>query len=298
MKKKLTTDQINLRLSKRGYTLVGQYVNVMTKSEFLCANGHKWSATPDSVMRGSGCPFCSKAIYSQSRRMSISDVTARAKTHGIEYVDGYRNCATPARFKCEHGHIWQTSAWNVFAGRGCPVCANKKRGIARRVTKSEINARLFERGIRLVNDVITVSTKVDFICDCGNIWSAKPNNILNGTGCPKCAKSGFKVTLPGVFYIIRAHSSDSAFVGYGITNSIKTRLRRHKRNIGNRGFTIDRVVEIHSSGVIVSSLESSVKRIFPRFGQDIDGFAVEATFEYEFERLVGFANSFVDLCSD
>ena len=297
MKKRLTLQQVNDRLHDRGYRMVSDLVNVMVKGEFVCSEGHSWLATPDSVMRGNGCPTCANLKRSGEQSLSIEEVIRRTVDRGFEYVGGFKNCSTVASFRCDSGHVWETTAWNVFAGRGCPTCANKSRGMARRTSASEVNARLFERGIRLVGGVESACIKTDFRCDCGNIWSAKPNNVLNGTGCPKCAKTGFKTTLPGVFYIIRAVRGSSVFIGYGITNSVKTRLRRHRKNLRNAGYAVDQVVEIRSEGHVVELLERAVKRIFPRFGQEIDGFIVEATFDSEFDRLVKFADSFVALCN-
>lgn len=297
MKKRLTLQQVNDRILDRGYRMVSEFVNVNAKSEFVCGEGHLWLATPDSVMRGNGCPTCANLKRADDKSLSIEEVIRRTTERGIEYVDGYKNCATVARFKCRCGHIWSTTAWNVFAGKGCPLCASTSRGEALRISASEVNARLFERGIRLVGEFELVKIKTDFRCDCGNIWSAKPNNVLNGTGCPKCAKTGFKTTLPGVFYIIRAVRGSSVFIGYGITNSVKTRLRRHRKNLRNAGYAVDQVVEIRAEGHVVELLERAVKRIFPQFGQEIDGFIVEATFDSEFDRLVKFADSFVALCN-
>lgn len=45
----------------RGVSVLGNYVNARTKIEFSCAQGHQWSAVPDSVTRaGTWCPECAR----------------------------------------------------------------------------------------------------------------------------------------------------------------------------------------------------------------------------------------------
>jgi Zn finger protein HypA/HybF involved in hydrogenase expression len=57
---KLTIDKVNDRLANDGRTItqIGEYVSARTKSEFRCQDGHVWVTTPDSVLRGHGCPVC------------------------------------------------------------------------------------------------------------------------------------------------------------------------------------------------------------------------------------------------
>lgn len=58
-KQKLSVNTINDRLAARNIRIVGEYSNANTKTAFLCGAGHRWEATPGSVLRGNGCPYCS-----------------------------------------------------------------------------------------------------------------------------------------------------------------------------------------------------------------------------------------------
>ena len=44
--------------NQRDVELVGDYVNAKSKTLFKCSKNHEWFTTPDSIMRGSGCPVC------------------------------------------------------------------------------------------------------------------------------------------------------------------------------------------------------------------------------------------------
>lgn len=41
-------------------TVIGNYVNSYTKIEMSCSNNHKWSAKPNDLQKGHGCPICAR----------------------------------------------------------------------------------------------------------------------------------------------------------------------------------------------------------------------------------------------
>jgi hypothetical protein len=57
----------------------------------------------------------------------------------------------------------------------------------KKLTKELVNKRIIDRGIQQIGEYINSRTKTEFQCDFGHIWKVKPNDILNGSGCPKCA---------------------------------------------------------------------------------------------------------------
>lgn len=57
-RRRYTPDEVNAKLAPRNIQLIGKYLNAGERTWFKCQEGHTWKATPDSVMRGSGCPYC------------------------------------------------------------------------------------------------------------------------------------------------------------------------------------------------------------------------------------------------
>jgi hypothetical protein len=57
----LTKEIVNERIKDRGIELIGELVTTDIHSVFRCANGHTWKPTPNSVLKGSGCPLCNEA---------------------------------------------------------------------------------------------------------------------------------------------------------------------------------------------------------------------------------------------
>ena len=58
----------------------------------------------------------------------------------------------------------------------------------KRLTKEIVNERLVDRGIVMLDEYVRQTVKARFECSCGNVWEARPNNILSGKGCPECGK--------------------------------------------------------------------------------------------------------------
>lgn len=73
--------------------------------------------------------------------------------------------------------------------------------MARRLTRQEFVDNLIKKGrtdVVLIGDYKNSATKTLFKCTkygCGYEWKTRPNNILNGSGCPLCAG---KVLVPNV----------------------------------------------------------------------------------------------------
>lgn len=95
----------------------------------------------------------------------------------------YVNISTKAQFQCSEGHTWTTTPYHVMRGTGCPFCSRKAP-----LTTEVVNDRIADQGLVLLDEFITNSVKVRFQCSEGHIWEAKPNNILNGRGCPYCSE--------------------------------------------------------------------------------------------------------------
>ena len=84
------------------------------------------------------------------------------------------------------GHKWNANPSNLKNNKtGCPACARK------RITKSheehlkEIKA--VNPDVEVVGKIKNTDTKVLCRCKiCGHKWEARPINLKNGSGCPKC----------------------------------------------------------------------------------------------------------------
>ena len=118
----------------------------------------------------------------------------RAKlVHGDKYDYSkveYINSKTKVCIICpEHGEFWQTPH-NHVNGQGCPKCAQIKRRESVTYTTEKFKQQMYElygdRYDLSKVEYINNKTNVCVICkEHGEFWM-RPNNLLNGHGCPKC----------------------------------------------------------------------------------------------------------------
>ena len=98
---------------------------------WICPQGHSYSSSVSSRVRGRGCPICSgKKVLK-----GFNDF----ESHCHELVkdwDFEKNGITPDRvafgsdkkfwWVCDKGHSYECSINNRRAGQSCPICSNKK----------------------------------------------------------------------------------------------------------------------------------------------------------------------------
>ena len=175
-----------------------EYKGAHTKVCIICPNpehGEFWQ-TPNSHMKGCGCPKCGVLTNGDSRRLSKEEFIKRAnEKHDGKYdyskVD-YVGAKTKVCIICpEHGEFWQTPNEHK-KGCGCPKCGNKAKGDSKRSSKSD-----FIKKSRQVHkdkydyskvDYVNSNTKVCIICkEHGEFWQT-PSHHVKGMGCQKCGQ--------------------------------------------------------------------------------------------------------------
>lgn len=184
----LTKEAINSRIDDRGLTLAGEYHGAHVATLFECGEGHSWLARPNNILQGRNCPHCARQFP-----LDKETVNERIAYRGIVMLGDYTNNFTKALFQCSEGHTWEASPQNVLAGTGCPVCAGNMPH-----TKETVNARIADRGIRMIDEYVNNHTRATFDCEEGHTWVTAPANVLSGTGCPTCAE---RYSDNDVFYI-------------------------------------------------------------------------------------------------
>lgn len=104
----------------------------------------------------------------------------------IEIFDNYINSYTKIQCRCTKcGHIFKRSPTNLYKNTGCPECLRLSKFISNEEFVSKL--KLVSSDIIAIDEYSSATVPINFQCLNGHIWSAKPNSILNGTGCPYCA---------------------------------------------------------------------------------------------------------------
>ena len=165
--------------------LKSDYINSRTKvsvEDDRCH--HTWEVSPNSPLRGIGCPYCSqrhKRTYEEFIK-DLKEVNPNIiiLTSKQDYVNG----STKVLCKCNiDGCEWWSLPSFLLRGGGCPKCYGY-------ITEEEFRVKLFQTNpnIILYGKYLGSKVKTQFKCLIdGSIWEAQPYHILHGNGCPTCA---------------------------------------------------------------------------------------------------------------
>lgn len=192
MHKKLTQEQF-LEAAKRkrpeyGYSK-SVYDGAKKKVCVACPkHGDFWLA-PDNLLRGEGCPKCSKF---RNRPTTESFVAAAREKHPeYDYSEAvYTGAKTKMKIICpRHGPFWMNS-WNFLNKGGCPRCS--------RLLGARLRAKTAEAFIKEAKEIFgeyydyskteytARSRGVIIGCPVHGDFQIAPCDHLAGCGCPKC----------------------------------------------------------------------------------------------------------------
>ena len=117
----------------------------------------------------------------------------------IEVIGHYTKSTERIKVRCRIcGKVWEPKAYSLSSGKGCPHCSALKGSINNHGSTGLKNQETFIEQLNSVDKTIEVvgryeNTHTDIACRClrcGHTWTAKPYSLLQGHGCPRCAKSG------------------------------------------------------------------------------------------------------------
>ncbi|EOJ7560266.1 zinc-ribbon domain-containing protein [Escherichia coli] len=193
---KLTHDEQVAAIAKVNpdIEVIGKIVNNKTKVLCRCKTcGHKWSAIPNNLKNGHGCPKCWVLKMVQARKLSHEEqVAAIAKVNpDVEVLGEITGTHKKALFRCKVcNHKWMATPGRIKCGVGCPKCAVFK--VKQKLTLSHYDqVAAIEKvnpDIEVFGEIKNSKTKVLCRCKvCGHEWFPIPNSLKMGHGCPKCA---------------------------------------------------------------------------------------------------------------
>ena len=188
MRRRITKDEFINRLYNinKNIFLIGDYHTTKTNTKFGCyVCNHIWVAKPSRLINNkpTGCPKCNNSmiITEDEFNKRLSKINKNIRI--LEYI-GYSKRST---FKCNIcDHIWKTKPSKIICDNtGCPKCHNCVM----------LNISQIKERVNKINNTITIistasngiRSKINVYCNiCKNTWSAIPNNLFKGKGCPNC----------------------------------------------------------------------------------------------------------------
>lgn len=170
--------------------VIGKYTG--SKNKILCKckiDGTKWLATPSLLLQGRGCPICGrKTIRRKLTRNNKSFIDElKICNPSVKLLESYEKSNKKVRCKCLIcDHEWHSYPSNLIRGHSCPKCVGKTKN----TTDFIKEIKIVNSDLKIIGEYINSQTPI--LCECkidGTRWNATPNNLLSGTGCPKCKSS-------------------------------------------------------------------------------------------------------------
>lgn len=190
MKRKIDYNLVKKEFDERNYILVStEYHKNTEKLQYICPK-HLDKGIQEisfaNFTRGRGCAYCAK------RKRKTQDEYVQElsiKKPNIQVLGQYVSLKTKILHKCKIcNYEWEVIPDNLLNRKNsCPNCGKRVK-----LTNDDFLNRVREinKDIIPLNEYVNYVHKIKFQCQkCGNVWYAKPGNVLNGKGCPKCKSS-------------------------------------------------------------------------------------------------------------
>ena len=178
--------------NKYDYSKV-EYKDFYTKVCIICPiHGEFWQKPNIHIRTKICCPKCNSELKKNNKLFNSEIFIQKAReVHGDKYDYSkveYTGAVNKVCIICPiHGEFWQTPAMHNL-GQGCPKCAKNFKLNTNSFIKKAIEVHGDKYNYSKVNYVGN-KIKVCIICPIhGEFWQ-KPNDHLNGIGCPLCSES-------------------------------------------------------------------------------------------------------------
>jgi hypothetical protein len=187
--------------ARAGHCLSVEYEGARSRYEFLCAEGHRWSAQADDVLSGRWCRLCAvsamrgkpkpaglMARLGEMRRLpdGLQQLQQRARDKGGECLSPvYLGVSVKHAFCCQAGHRFEILASTILKGRWCRECAFAATRLSLDAAQQAAQAR---GGLCLSQHYQNNSRPLTWQCDRGHVWNAPLSTVRNkGCWCAQCA---------------------------------------------------------------------------------------------------------------
>lgn len=178
-----------LEISQTDFNVLDEFTGWQTKLSVACTNcDFTGERLPRTILNNGKCPVCNS-----KRRTRTLEQVQELISPNIKIVSGYKNVTSRVHCKCTiDGCEWDTAVYNLINGSHCPKCRSEKLSQNMRYTKEEIDKLIKDKNntVVCIGEYITTHRNALFKClKCNHEFRATPHNVIQGSGCPHCAKS-------------------------------------------------------------------------------------------------------------
>ena len=146
-RQRLTIEDLKRYAEKRGgYCLSTEYAHRDIKLEWECKIGHRWKATPLSVvMSHHWCQQCGIVRNTTARlaKNRLAELKEIAKSRNGRCISReYLGTHKPMSWRCRNGHMWTAKPADIMRGGWCPNCSS---GIGERICREHFEQLFGEK---------------------------------------------------------------------------------------------------------------------------------------------------------
>ena len=217
------------------FEIVGSFDGCAKHSVFYHRHcDYQWRTTAHKILNaGRGCPRCSGTErFKSSKEWVASYERKTGKTFECTFLEPYTTAKTSTLVKHDEcGFEWKVRPCNLLSGKGCPRCSsNEQYPSSKEWLAAYERKHSKECEYEMIGKYTHNKKNTEFHHKaCGHTWSARPANIMNGRGCPRCALYGFRHERDSALYYLKASDKTTGESIYkiGITNfNVKERFRK------------------------------------------------------------------------
>ena len=198
------------------------YKNNATNVKIVCKTHGEFNQTPQTHLRGSGCPECSRNMGAEVYKSRVTEIHKGRYTYPSLKFYGVDK---PVSIECPiHGEFTTVAANHLYAKSGCPKCALTKKNTVDFVAQAtKIHGDRYDYSLL---NYVDSRLKVSIGCKIHGQFNISTNSHLKGRGCSKCSKTHLKTTAEFIRDAVKVHGGryDYSLVEY--VNS------KHKISIG------------------------------------------------------------------
>ena len=199
--KQFIEDARNVHGDEYDYSKV-KYIDSKTNVEIICKKHGSFTQTPNSHLRGCGCPKCVDKKTGERCRMTLGEFLRRAEeTHGDKYdyslvtKDTFVDARTDVEIICPKHGTYKQTPYEHLSGRGCYWCGKESMAQKQALTRDDVVRRCNEifdskYNYSLFTEYHSKKDIIQVICPKHGAWTVSVNNHLyRQSGCPSCKRS-------------------------------------------------------------------------------------------------------------